>query len=158
MPTKENLKKKDDRDEEEEDPDEPVTKCVFQDDLNQLYSGKLVKVFYIYSWFFTNAFVYYAYAGGIPLMYGIGALHFGASYWCYKYLFFRFYSVTFGFDDQIIRYSITFMKWALFFHLLMNLFMYTNKRLLSPDNYNPDEHYRPPLETTHKFFYRRYDS
>lgn len=36
------------------------------------------------------------------------------------------------------------MKFAVLFHLLMNCFMYTNKRVLTPETYDRDIHYRPP--------------
>jgi len=145
--------------EEGEDSDEPITRCcVLQEDLNNLYSGRLAKVFYLYAWFFTNAFIYYTYSAGIPAMYGIGALHFCLSYLCYKFLFIKYYQVIYGFDEQIIRHSILLMKWSLFFHLLMALFMFTNKRLLTPSDYSPAEHYRPPLEAATDFFRRRYSS
>ena len=127
-------------------------------DLNELYKGPLAKVFYIYSWFFTNAFVYYTFGGGLPIMYAIGSMHFLLSYFAFKWLFLRYYSVTYGFDEQIIGYSITLLKWSMFFHLLMILFMYTNKRLLSPSDYTPEEHYRAPFESPKEFFTRRFDS
>jgi hypothetical protein len=42
-------------------------------------------------------------------------------------------------------------------HLLMIVFMLTNKRLLTPKNYTTDVHYRPPKEPPHSFFRKRYD-
>jgi len=37
------------------------------------------------------------------------------------------------------------------------LFMYTNKRLLTPLGYTTKIHYRPPKEPPHRFFRKRYD-
>ena len=35
------------------------------------------------------------------------------------------------------------MKYAVLFHLVMNTFMYTNKRVLTPADYTREMHYRP---------------
>ena len=55
--------------------DETETQQVFQDDLNELYTGKLMEVFYPYSWFFTNLLIYYMYSGGMPIMYPVSYTH-----------------------------------------------------------------------------------
>lgn len=91
-------------------------------------------------------------------MYLLGMIHFFCAYLCYKYLFVDFYRMTYGFDEDIPLYSVRLMKWAIFFHLLMIMFMYTNKRLLTPNEYNPEIHYRPVAEPADKFFKRRYDT
>jgi len=75
------------------------------------------------------------YGGGIPLMYFLGFLHFVCGYLAYKFLFVNFYRKSYGFDEEIPLYSVRLMKWAIFLHISMNLFMYTNKRLLTPDEY-----------------------
>jgi len=114
-------------------------------------------VFYIYAWFFTNLMVYLTYAGSMPIMYILGALHFFLAYVVYRLLFIGYNRVAYGFDDIIPLYSVRLMKWGLFLHLLFNCFMYTNNRVLTPDGYNTDLHYRPPLEPADKFFARRFN-
>lgn len=124
------------------DHDEPETKTIFQDDLNELYLNKLVQCFYIYLWFFTNFLIYYSYSGSMPLMYGLGALHFFLAYLSYKFLFIDFYRISYGFDDDIPKYALGLMKYGILFHLVFNVFMYTNKRILTPSVYDTDIHYR----------------
>jgi hypothetical protein len=116
-----------------------------------------VQVFYIYTWFFTNYLIYYTYSGSMPLMYGLGALHFFLGYLTYKFLFIDFYRKTYGFDEEIPMYSVRLMKYGLLFHLCFNLFMYTNKRILTPAVYDVDIHYRPPSEPLSRFFKKRFD-
>ena len=50
------------------------------------------------------------------------------------------------------------MKFALLFHLIMNLFWWTNQRLLTPNPYGPPEHYRPVKEPPSEFFARRWST
>jgi len=139
-------------------PDECETKHIFQDDLNEFYSGAPPPVFYIYVWFFTNLLIYFMYGGGIPLMWALGMLHFICGYLSYKYLFVDFYRKSEGFDEEIPLFSVALMKWAVFFHILMNLFMYTNKRLLTPPEYTTDDHYRPTNLPIGDFFARRFSN
>ena len=96
------------------------------------------------------------YAGGMPLMWVLGCLFFGCSYLVYKWLFVDFHQKTYGFDEEIPLYSVRLMKWALLFHLLMVLFMYTNKRLLTPAVYDQYIHYRPRADP--EFFDKRFDT
>jgi len=159
-------KEKVETEEEEFGEDEPECEGVFggvmghlfQDDLNAFYTNPVIKVFYWYAWFFTNLLVYLTYGGGLPLMYPLGVLFFFFMFYVCKFLFMRFYRITFGFDESLPLYAVNLMKWAVFFHLLMNTFMFTNKRLLTPPIYNPGVHYRPDSEPAPRWFRKRYDS
>lgn len=93
----------------------------------------------------------------MPLMYGLGALHFFLAYVSYKFLFIDFYRISYGFDDDIPKYAVRLMKYGIFCHLMFNLFMYTNKRILTPAVYDTMIHYRPPGENAGRFFKRRFD-
>ena len=101
--------------------------------------------------------IYYLYGGGMPLMYGLGVLFFLTSYLNYKWLLFYWYRTAHGFNEDVALNSISLMKWALLAHLLMSLFMYTNRRVLTPTDYTPAEYYRPIGEAPGKFFSRRFD-
>lgn len=118
----------------------------------------MCEVFYPYTWFFTNFAVYLTYGGGMPLMYLLGFIFFLVSYICYKWLFVDFYRKSYGFDEKIPVYSVKLMKYALFAHLAMNLFMFTNKHLLTPSDYDTDMHYRPSMEPTGQFLRKRFDT
>lgn len=159
-------KEKPEAEEEEFGEDEPecegafggVMSHLFQDDLNAFYTNPVIKVFYWYAWFFTNLLVYLTYGGGMPLMYPLGVLFFFLMFYVCKFLFLRFYRITFGFDESLPLYAVNLMKWAVFFHLMMNAFMFTNKRLLTPPIYNPEIHYRPDNEPAPRWFRKRYSS
>ena len=83
----------------------------------------------------------------MPLAYPLGILFFILMFYVNKFLFTRFYRKSFGFDETVPFYSIKVMKWGLFFHLLMNCFMFTDKRLMVPPDYTTEEHYRPVMES-----------
>ena len=91
-------------------------------------------------------------------MYPLGCLHFFLGYLAYKFLFLRHHQKTYGFDEHVPFLSVSLMKFALLFHLLMNLFWYTNQRLLTPQGYGPPEHYRPVREPAGDFFGRRWST
>lgn len=93
----------------------------------------------------------------MPLMYPLGIVFFILNFYVEKFLFCRFHRKTAEFDMSLPFYSIKLMKWALFVHMLMNCFFFTDKRLMVPDNYSTEEHFRPKLEAPSKFFERRYD-
>jgi hypothetical protein len=131
--------------------------CLFQDDLNEMYINPDIKTFYWYSWFFTNLLIYLMYGGSMPLMYPLGIMFFILNFYVEKLLFCRFYRKTFEFDESLPYHSVKLMKWAIFIHMLMNCFMFTDKRLMVPENYSTEMHYRPLLEPPDRFFARRYD-
>lgn len=93
----------------------------------------------------------------MPLMYPLGILFNILMFYVPKLLFTRFYRRTPEFDMTLPFHSIKLLKWALFVHMLMNCFFFTDKRLMVPDGYTTEEHFRPKLEAPGKFFERRYD-
>jgi len=97
------------------------------------------------------------YGGSMPLMYPLGIMFFILNFYVEKFLFCRFHRKTFEFDESLPMYALSLMKWAIFIHMLMNCFMFTDKRLMTPNNYSTEDHYRPKLEAPNLFFMRRYD-
>ena len=128
------------------DEDEPETGLLFQDELDRKYTGLPVQIWYMYAWFFTNLLVYMLYGPGFPIMYILAIVYFTASYWNYKRLFFTWHQTSFGFNEDVALRSVALIKWALLFHLLMAMMMFSNKRVLTPEGYTTDMHYRPPAE------------
>jgi len=94
----------------------------------------------------------------MPFMYALGVIFFGLSYLVWKFLSICFYRKTYGFDDEIPLYSVKLMKYALFCHLAMIIFMYTDKRVLTPPDYDVEIHYRPQTETAGEFFSSRFST
>jgi len=139
-------------------PDECETKSLFQDDLNRLYSGKPILLWYIFAWYFTNILIYFLYGGGMPLLYIFAFMFFSTSYLNYKYLFFNWNLTADMFNEEMPISSIALIKWALLLHLTMSLFMYSNKKLMTPTGYTPEEHYAPKQEAASRFFSRRFDN
>ena len=138
--------------------DECETQMIFQDDLNEFYLNKLMLVFYVYSWYFTNLLVYYTYGGAMPLMWLLGALFWILGYYCWKFLAICFYRKTYGFDEEIPLYAIGLMKYAVLVHLCMIAFMYTDKRILTPPGYDEEIHYRPQNQPLGELLGKRFDT
>lgn len=137
--------------------DEALTTEIFQDDLNEKYSGIIFEVFYPYSWFFTNFLIIYMYSGGMPIMYLFGAVHTMLGYLIYKFLVLKCYRKSFNFDEEVPLYAVSLMKWGIFIHLLMVCFMYSNKRMLTPPDYDEEMHWRPKFLGGSAFMARRFD-
>lgn len=115
-------------------------------------------VFYVYSWYFTNLLVYYTYGGAMPLMWLLGALFWVLGYLCWKFLTICFYRKTYGFDEEIPLYAISLMKYAIFVHLAMIMFMYTDKRILTPPGYDEEIHFRPMNQPLGELWEKRFDT
>jgi len=145
---------------EEEIPgdDECETKILFQDDLNRFYTGEPVKIWYLYAWLFTNIMIYYLYSSGMPLMYLFGIIFFTVNYLAYKFLFFYWNQKAFGWDAELSLSTLSLLKWAVLAHLLMALFMFSNKRLMTPEGYTPADYYKVKGENAGRFFKRRFDN
>jgi len=93
----------------------------------------------------------------MPLMYPLGIIFFILNFYVEKFLFCRFHRKTAEFDVALPFYAVKLMKYALFIHMLMNCFFFTDKRLMVPNDYTTEDHYRPKLEAPNRFFERRYD-
>jgi Kef-type K+ transport system membrane component KefB len=115
-------------------------------------------VFYVYSWYFTNYLVYYMYAGAMPLMWLLGVIFWVFGYVSWKFLTICFYRKTYGFDEEIPLYAIGLMKYGVLFHLCMITFMFTDKRILTPPDYDEMVHYRPVNERVDMLWARRFDT
>jgi hypothetical protein len=102
--------------------------------------------------------IYYLYGGGMPLMYIFGLIFYTTSYLNYKYLFFSWNATADMFNEDLPIRSIALIKWGILFHLAMSLFMISNKKLLSPMDYSPEDHYAPKQEAASRFFSRRFDN
>jgi hypothetical protein len=90
-------------------------------------------------------------------MYILATLFFVFNYLSYKFLFLRWNQTSDLFNEEVALTSISIMKWALLFHLAMALIMFSNKRVLTPAGYTPEQHYRPKGEPAGQFFKRRFD-
>jgi len=143
---------------EECGPDECETQMIFQDDLNEFYLNKMMAVFYVYSWYFTNYLVYYMYAGAMPLMWLLGIIFWVLGYISWKFLTICFYRKTYGFDEEIPLYAVGLMKYGVLFHVCMITFMFTDKRILTPPDYDEMVHYRPVNERIDMLLARRFNT
>ena len=88
----------------------------------------------------------------MPIMYILGTVFFTTSYLNYKWLFFYWYQTSHGFNEDVALYSINFMKWGVLFHMAMSVFIYSNKRVLTPVGYTTEMHFRPKGEPPRHFF------
>jgi hypothetical protein len=87
--------------------------------------------------------IYYLYGSGMPLMYIFGVIFFTTNYLVYKFTFFYWNQTAFGWDEELSLAAINLVKWAVLSHLIMALFMFSNKRLMTPAGYTPSDYYKP---------------
>ena len=62
----------------------------------------------------------------MPVLYPIGFLSFSILYWVYKVLLTKHYQKTSAFNQEIAFTTIYLFKTALFFHIAVTAFMYSN--------------------------------
>lgn len=94
----------------------------------------------------------------MPFMYALGVIFFGLSYLVWKFLTICFYRKTYGFDEEIPLYSVKLMKYGILFQLCMIVFMYTNKRVMTPPDYDEEIHFRPQMLDMNMVFGKRFDT
>lgn len=109
------------------------TKKVLQQDLNNLYTGDEIASFDLYAQSMTSFLVITTYSAGLPMLYPIGCLNFFIIYWVYKTLLVKYYQKTISFNQDLPIYSVRYFKYAIYFHIVMAAFMYTNKGMLYSD-------------------------
>jgi hypothetical protein len=86
------------------------------------------------------------FGGGLPVLYPIGVLNFFVLYWVYKGLLIKAYQKTIAFNQDLPFYTIGYFKIAVFFHVIMSCFMYTNHSLLGSERL--DEYYNAAEDLT----------
>jgi len=73
------------------------------------------------------------FSAGLPMLYPIALLNFVILYWVYKGLLVKFYKKTVAFNQGLLYSGIRYLKFAIWFHLVMSCLMYTNHGLLTSD-------------------------
>lgn len=116
--------------------DEVNTELIIQSELEQLYTGPQIASHYVYAQLFTNLWACLMYSSGLPMMYPIAMLFNIILYWVYKCLLLKFYQKTTNFNEKLVLDSISLVKYGIFFHLLIGIWMYSNSSILSTDNKN----------------------
>lgn len=76
----------------------------------------------------------------MPALYPIACFNFFILYWVYKILLVKFYRKTTAFNQDLPNSSIAFLKIAIFTHVVLAAYIYTNSHLLSSDNALLDLH------------------
>lgn len=73
------------------------------------------------------------YASGLPVLYPIAFLNFFFLYWIYKGLLVKYYQKTIAFNQDLPIYTIRYFKFAVFFHVIMAAFIFTNHHMISSE-------------------------
>lgn len=74
------------------------------------------------------------FSSGMPALYPIACFNFFILYWVYKILLVKFYRKTTAFNQDLANSSIGFLKIAIFTHVILAAYIFTNSHLLSSDN------------------------
>ena len=72
---------------------------------------------------------------GMPIMYIVTAVNFTAMYWIDKVLVLRFFRSPKNYDETSIKHTISSLKTSFIFHFLMGLVMFSNRDLVSSENF-----------------------
>lgn len=91
-------------------------------------------------------------------MWLLGTIFWLMGYFSWKFLTICFYRKTYGFDEEIPLYSVGLMKYGVLFHLCMITFMFTDKRVLTPPDYDQEIHYRPASPSVGMIWNARFDT
>lgn len=70
------------------------------------------------------------FGAGIPILYFIAFLFFTVSYWADCFLLFNCYRKPINFDHSMALKSMKWFKYALVFHLICGMFMFSNSSIL----------------------------
>ena len=110
--------------------DKVNTRKVLQSELQKLYTGPQIESFYVYSQLFTNLWACLMYSSGLPILYLVSCLFYFILYWVYKILLLKFYQRTVKFNEGLAVYSIKYIKYGVFFHMVIGGIMYSNSRIM----------------------------
>ena len=96
-----------------------------------MYTGDEINSSYVYAQFFTTIWCVLTYSSGMPILYPVACLNFFLMYWVYKLLLVKFYRKTISFNQDLPQYSIKYLRFGIFLHVVMGAFILTNKALVS---------------------------
>jgi len=85
---------------------------------------------YKYSNTLLVVFVTMMYGSSMPFMYVIAMIYFFTTYWTEKTLFFYYYRKPDFLDENLAKRTNTWLKFALFLHMLMGVMMFMNEDIL----------------------------
>ena len=71
------------------------------------------------------------FSSGIPLLYPVGLLCQGVSYWCDKYLVLRLYRTPPQYDDAMAARVRNLIKISIICHCFMSMYIYSNDQILN---------------------------
>lgn len=115
------------KDEDDEKDDEPNTKKRTQKALQDLYLGKKFGGEKAFSRMMSTMFVILLYSSGMPILYFIGMIFFGITYFINKGLIIKYYRFSTTLSKTIPITVLQFIKYSLIFHVIVGLFMLTNQ-------------------------------
>ena len=107
---------------EDEDDDEVNTRKIYQEDLNKLYKGKMFQGEKNISRMMSTMLVLATYSSGMPILYIIGAVFFGFTYYVQKFVLVKYYTKSLTLNRVVPRYSMEFLKLAIAIHMIIGCF------------------------------------
>lgn len=102
------------------------TKKLLQLELNELYTGAQIPIYYVYAQIYTYLCVVLMYSTGLPILYPFAAIFYCVLYWVYKFLLLKYYARTTVFDKQIPIESIKWFQLGIGMHFLIGSIMLSN--------------------------------
>ena len=90
----------------------------------------------------STVFVILLYSSGMPILYFIGMIFFGVTFWVHKLLILKFYQRSRTFNRTIPLFSQKFFKLGLAVHIIGATFMLTNPEPFLTDQSTPGRPHR----------------
>ena len=110
-----------------------VTKCVIQEDYEDLYTGPEFLLQVRYAQLLCTVFVTVSFSSGLPILYAIAAVSLFGMYWTDKVLLLRYHKITPGYTKWTSMQVVRIMPLAAVAHILFGFFMYSYPFVLSSD-------------------------
>lgn len=117
------------KDPEDEQDDEPNSKEIIQEDLEELYEGDIFKGEKTYSRMMSILMVCLTYSSGMPIIYFVGFMYFFITFIVNKLMLIKFFQKTNALSRVIPNFSVKFLNVAILIHMTFGIVMFTNHEL-----------------------------
>ena len=105
-----------------------------QEELNRIYMGEEFNISKNYSMMYLVTLTTMTYSTAMPILYLFGFFYFFTSYYIERFLIFNYYRKSKVFNEQIPINTSYMFRYALFFHCVFSLAIFSNNQLFFTPN------------------------
>ena len=115
--------------------DESITNKSTQRDLEAMYRGPKFELATRYAQSLTTIFIAFLFSSGMPLLLVLGLMGIVVTYWTDKFTFLRVVRTPPGYDEKIAQATGSLLPYAVLFHCLFGMWMYSNQNIFQMNFY-----------------------